>query len=40
MNDEQRLEAWFSEREVAPKNVRAGVAWVMTHVRKTRQQAG
>jgi hypothetical protein len=38
MNDEQRLEAWFSEREVAPKNVRAGVALVMTHVRKTRQQ--
>lgn len=38
MNDEQRLEAWFSEREVGPKDVKEGVAQVMTSVPKTRQQ--
>ena len=38
MNDEQRLEAWFSDREEAPESVQQGVARVMTEVPQTRQQ--
>jgi hypothetical protein len=38
MNDEQRLEAWFSDREEAPDSVQRGVGRVMSEVPKTRQQ--
>ena len=39
MNDEQMqplLEAWYGAREVAPRDVREGVARVMTNVPQTR----
>jgi hypothetical protein len=41
MNDEQMqplLDRWFSDREVAPRDVREGVARVMASVPQTRQQ--